>query len=90
MKNVHVVQHMHILPSGEESVLFIGVYSSYDAAEAAIKRLSMQPGFCKYPEIIDPDITDQEQGFYIDLYELDKDHWSSGYVTMAGDSEHKA
>ncbi len=88
MESVFVVQHLHLLPSGEECVCFIGVYRTKDAAKAAIQRLSVQPGFCKYPQIIDPIQTDEEQGFYIDKYELDKDHWTEGFVTMEGDEEY--
>jgi hypothetical protein len=89
MESVFVVQHQHLLPSGEESVCFIGVYRTLDAAKDAVQRLGIQPGFCKHPNIIDPIQTDEEQGFYIDEYELDKDHWTEGFVTMAGDQEYK-
>jgi hypothetical protein len=89
MENVFVVQHQHLLPSGEESVLFIGVYRSRTSAEAAVKRLALQPGFNKHPDIIDPSVSDEEQGFYIDKYELDQDHWTTGYATMVGSEEYK-
>jgi hypothetical protein len=89
MESVFVVQHLHFLPSGEESVCFIGVYRTLDAAKAAAQRLSAQPGFCKHPRIIDPTQMDEEQGFYIDKYELDKDHWTEGFKTVVGDAEYK-
>lgn len=46
----------------------IGIYSSKDAAEAAVRRLEPLRGFSKAP-----------QGFYIDAYEVDKDHWTEGF-----------
>jgi hypothetical protein len=87
MESVFVVQHLHLLPNSEDSVCFIGVYRTLDAAKAAIQRLGVQPGFCKYPQIIDPTQTDEEQGFYIDKCELDKDHWTEGFVPMEEDQE---
>ena len=68
---VFVVQHEHELPTGEEDVKFIGVYASHAAAEAACERLRQQPGFSETPE-----------GFSIDRYEIGKDHWTEGYVTI--------
>jgi len=67
-KEVYVLQHEN--PKNED-VKFIGVYSSRPAAQAAIRRLSKQPGFSK-----------AIKGFHIDAYEVDKDHWTEGYVTV--------
>jgi len=47
--------------------------------------LGAQSGFSRHPNLIDPDITDEEDGFYIGEYELDKDHWAEGFVTLADD-----
>ena len=49
----------------------IGVYSSQSTAQEAVARLSVQPGFCDLPE-----------GFCIDRYAVDQDHWAEGYVTL--------
>jgi hypothetical protein len=70
---VFVLQHVHTFDDGEEDVKMIGVYSSRGQAEAAVERLSVQPGFNDTPE-----------GFEIDPYVLDKDHWTEGYVTVTG------
>lgn len=67
---VFVVQHVHLLVHGEEDAKMIGVYSTRESAESAVSRLKKQPGFCDTPE-----------GFCIDFYETDKDHWAEGYVT---------
>jgi hypothetical protein len=77
--HVFVVQHLHIQDDGEEEVKFIGVYSSREAAEKAVDRLKLQPGF-----------RDRPDGFSIDTYTLDQDNWTQGYVTIvhrAEDSE---
>ncbi len=68
--DVFVLEHLHVLDDGEENVKFIGVYSTRDAAQDAIARLRLQPGFCNTPD-----------GFLIDLYQLDQDNWAEGYVT---------
>jgi hypothetical protein len=68
--NVFVLHHVHEMPSGEEDVKMIGVYSSPASAEQAIERLSKQPGFRKTVE-----------GFQFDCYTLDEDCWTEGFVT---------
>jgi hypothetical protein len=89
MDSVFVLQHSHTLPDDVESLKFIGVYRTMDAARAAVERLREQPGFSKHPNIIDPAVTDEEDGFYIDEYALDVDHWPDGFVTMIGDREYE-
>jgi hypothetical protein len=81
MQTVFVLQHLHVFPGGAEDTKFIGTYSSSASAHAAIDRLKVQPGFCDYPRLIDPLVDDGESGFYLDEYELDKDHWCEGYIT---------
>jgi hypothetical protein len=77
--DLFIVEHLHIQHDGEESVKSIGVYSSKEAAEKAVERLRVQPGFCDAPD-----------GFTIDRYTLDKDHWSDGYFTVEEDQERRA
>jgi homoserine kinase type II len=78
---VYVVQHLNLLDEDTEDVKMIGVYSSQEYAEAAIKRLSEQPGFRDFPKLINPHVDEEKPGFYIDAYEIDKDHWTEGYRT---------
>ena len=59
---------------GEEDPKLIGVYSSRASAEKAVERLRLRPGFRDRPE-----------GFTIDLYRLDEDHWTEGFVTIRHD-----
>ncbi|MBC8236146.1 hypothetical protein H8E77_41900 [bacterium] len=76
MKCVFVLQHVHEHSNDYDDVKFIGVYSTRRSAEDAINRLSLQPGF-----------KDTKDGFYIDEYEVDVDHWTEGYVTIQDDEE---
>jgi hypothetical protein len=39
MDSVFIIQHLNVLPSGQENVKFIGAYRSYESARAAIERL---------------------------------------------------
>ena len=70
MKSVFVLQHVHAFANDDEEVKFIGVYSSKEKAENAISRLIRKPGF-----------KETKEGFCIDEYELNADHWAEGYVT---------
>ncbi len=73
MASVFVLQHVHPREDGVEDVKFIGVYSSREKAEAAVARLGRLPGF-----------SDARDGFHIDEYRIDQDHWVEGYVVTAG------
>ncbi len=72
MAKVYVLQHVHEADDGAEDVKFIGVYSSRDNAQAAIARLCQAPGFSEAPD-----------GFHVDEYQVDTDHWVEGYSTIA-------
>jgi hypothetical protein len=61
---------LHSLPeSGRVKV--IGIYSSKAMAEKAEERSRLLPGFVEEPE-----------GFTIERYEIDKDHWPRGFVRL--------
>ncbi len=68
MDRAFILQHER---TDSEHVKFIGVYSSQKAAKATIQRLRLQPGFSDYPD-----------GFTVDAYEFDKDHWTEGFVDL--------
>jgi hypothetical protein len=72
MANVFVLQHVHSREARSEDVKLIGVYSSREQADAAMARLSPLPGFSDAPD-----------GFHIDEYRVDQDHWAEGYVVVA-------
>ncbi len=73
MRSVFVVQHAYELEDCEE-VKMIGVYSSKTRAREAVARLVEQPGFRDVPN-----------GFSIDEYPLDRDHWTEGFFTATLD-----
>jgi hypothetical protein len=59
------------IPEGQadEDGLLIGVYSTEDGAKTAVGRLKDKPGFVDYPE-----------GFQIHPHELNRDHWTEGFI----------
>ena len=75
-REVFLVEHLHFLEDGEESVKTIGIYSTREKARQAVERLRMQPGFRDAPD-----------GFVIDLYWIDQDGWEGGYITLPGGGE---
>ena len=68
---VYLLFHTHEVNPGEDDDKLIGVYSTRKKAEAARRRASTWPGFKDAPE-----------GFCIDQYQLDEDHWTEGYITL--------
>jgi hypothetical protein len=56
---------------GEDTELLIGAYQTEQDAAAAIERLRNKPGFRDFP-----------QGFKAEPYELNKDHWTEGFVRI--------
>lgn len=71
LEAVYCMWHVHVMAGGDEDAKFIGVYRSEDDARAAVERLRDQPGFRHFPD-----------GFHIERYELNKDHWVEGFVTV--------
>ncbi len=45
--DLFIVQHLHVLDDGEEDVKFIGAYSSPEAAQLAVDRLSAKPAILR-------------------------------------------
>lgn len=68
---VFVLQHVHQITSDQEDVKLMGIYSSRERAEEAQSRMIKLPGFSDAPD-----------GFHIDEYEVDVDHWTEGYVSF--------
>ena len=60
-------------PDGNEEELLIGVYRTEAEAKSAIERLRSKAGFVDAPE-----------GFRINRYELNRDHWGEGYDVVTG------
>lgn len=61
---------LHSLPETGR-VKVVGIYSSKSLAEEAEDRARALPGF-----------SDEPDGFVIEQYEVDRDHWSRGFVRL--------
>ena len=68
--SIFILQHERECTDGE-NVKMIGVYTSRKAAEAAVGRLHLQPGFSDFPD-----------GFCIDEYPLDKNQRAEGFDSV--------
>jgi len=69
--SVFIVHHVRQLPDGHDEVKLIGVYASPTRAQDAIDRTRSLEGFRDYPD-----------GFTVDRYVVDQDHWQDGFVTL--------
>lgn len=74
MNVAFLLWHSHAVGDDATADKLIGVYSSEAEAEAAKRRKLQFEGFR-----VEPD------GFLIAKYELDRDYWSEGYVTVTVD-----
>ena len=61
---------LHSLPETGK-VKVVGIYSSRTLAETAEERTRQLPGFADEPD-----------GFTIEQYEVDIDHWPRGFVRL--------
>jgi hypothetical protein len=68
--SVFLLWHVHQVNDKDEEKL-IGVYRTEHDAKAAIQRLAKKPGFMLTPE-----------GFQYDRYEVNRDHWTEGFVQV--------
>ena len=72
--SVFLLWHVRELDGNEEELL-IGVYRTEADAKSAIERVRSKAGF-----------VDAQEGFRINRYELNRDHWEAGYDVVT-DSE---
>jgi hypothetical protein len=63
-------------PDGGEDSKLLGLYSTEARARDRIHRCQTVPGFAEYPD-----------GFVVDSYEVDKDEWTEGFVTVSWPEE---
>ena len=68
MNSVQLLWHVRADDTYADDAKLIGVYRTVEAARNAISRLDRMPGFRDYPD-----------GFQIEEYELDADHWTAGF-----------
>lgn len=69
MNSVFLLWFVHAKDTDDEDELLIGVYRTEADAKATIERLAAKPGF-----------VDEPAGFEICEYELNKDHWTEGFI----------
>jgi hypothetical protein len=69
MNIAHLLWHVREDDPYKEDAKLIGAYSSAEAATAAITRVTDQTGFRDYVA-----------GFEVSAHEIDKDHWTEGYI----------
>lgn len=72
MQTVFLLQHAHRTDDDEEDIKIIGIYDCRQSAEHAIDRMRSRPGFLDHPD-----------GFHIDEYRINQDHWSEGFVSWS-------
>lgn len=70
LEKVYLLMHSYVQDESdfEDHSKIVGIYSSRENAQLAIERMQSLPGFSDYPE-----------GFSIDPYKLDEDHWTEGF-----------
>ena len=82
---LYIVEHLHILYDDVEDIKFLGVFSTKEKAEKAIRMLSKQPGFKDFPKIIDDNDIENDviEGFYIIKVVVDEiAEWKEGFTTV--------
>ena len=88
MNSAVLLEHLRVDDDGHDHVKTIGLYRTVEAARAAVGRLRDKPGFRDNPSIVDPEQDENGSGFYLSIYEFDKDHWTEGFGWE--DEEHDA
>lgn len=84
---VYKLDHLHIQQSKahEADWKFIGIYSSREKSECAIRQLRTVKGFKDFPELITSDEIDEKSGFYIEEISIDNTNWQEGFSTYEYD-----
>jgi hypothetical protein len=71
---IYILTHGFELSEEQEEVKLIGVYATQEEAEAAQRRALERRGFKEHPD-----------GFYIQAYELNRDHFTEGFDPETGE-----
>ena len=82
MNQVFLLQHLHVLPTGEEHLKTIGVYSSQALMLDVVERLKHKPGFRDAPNIVGADghvLLGPPDGFYTNAIDVDAGGWGDGF-----------
>ena len=70
MDSAFLLWYVHARDRADDEELLIGVYTTEEEAKAAIERLKHKPGFVS-----------ARGGFQIHPYEVNRDHWTEGFIT---------
>jgi hypothetical protein len=78
MASVIYVNFLRVDPIYEDGILYVGIFSTLDAAERHVATLRPLEGFKDYPD-----------GFIFENIELDVEYWNEGFasVTIEGADE---
>jgi hypothetical protein len=68
---VFILWHVRELSEGSDDETLIGVYRTEEDAKAVSERVRAQPGFIDFPD-----------GFEICPYQLNRNGWTEGFVTL--------
>ena len=71
MTSVYLLWHEYEIEPDRDETKLLGVFTSHELAEAAKERLVKQPGFRDHPD-----------KFEIAEYELNRDQWTEGFITV--------
>ncbi len=72
MEKVYLLTHVRVISEEDsEDMKIIGIYSTKALAEEAFMRKKLFEGFRDFPD-----------GFEIACYELNRDYWSEGFITV--------
>lgn len=71
LDSVYVLWHVHHIGDRNDDEKLIGVYRTEDDVSATIARLQNKPGF-----------RESREGFQVETYELNQDHWTEGYASV--------
>lgn len=70
-QEVYVLQHSYASQNGGDETKLLGVFSSEEKAQSALKMYRTLPGFYDHP-----------RDFHLDKYLVDARCWTEGFFTL--------
>jgi hypothetical protein len=67
-KSIYLLSHDYETPTSLDNGILLGIYHSEADARKSKEELATQPGFDQFPN-----------GFHIDRYQINEDHWTDGF-----------
>jgi uncharacterized protein YdaU (DUF1376 family) len=65
---IYLLSHDYETPTSLDNGALLGIYASEADARKAKEQLVLMPGFNEHPN-----------GFHIDRYKINEDHWTAGF-----------